>query len=58
VPNSSPQAGHFIRSKSIRSISAGVMTFPHFGQMVSRDACNLFEIDLFPADHADILRAL
>ena len=29
--NSSPHAGHFIRSKSIRCISEGVMTFPHFG---------------------------
>ena len=38
LPNSSPQAGHFILSKSTRCISAGVMTFPHFGQIVSRDA--------------------
>ena len=36
--NSSPHAGHFIRSKSIRCISAGVMTFPHFGHTVLSDA--------------------
>lgn len=36
--NTSPQAGHFIRSKSIRLTSAGVIVRPHFGHTLSRAA--------------------
>ena len=38
VPNSSPHAGHFIRLKSIRCISAGEIKPPHFGHTASSDA--------------------
>ena len=45
--NRSPHAGHFIRSKSIRCTSAGVMTFSHFGQYRIERRLHLFEIYLF-----------
>jgi hypothetical protein len=47
VPNGSPQAGHFILSKSTRCISAGVMTFSHFGQIVLRDASTFSRLIFF-----------
>lgn len=34
----SPHFGHFMRSKSIRTISAGVIEYPHSVHVVFRDA--------------------
>ena len=48
--NRSPHAGHSIRSKSTRRISAGEIAFPHFGHTASRDACTLSRLILRDLD--------
>jgi hypothetical protein len=54
--NCSPHAGRSIRSKSIRSTSAGGVNFPHFGHTVSSEASTLSRLTLFARGNGAALR--